>query len=71
MSYPDLWKYIGMGYDLVCFTDGKKIAGSQIAGLLQGSTGQARYIRRADTSSAKRRLSEAPQYLIGLDHQYN
>jgi hypothetical protein len=56
MSYPDLWKYIGMGYDLVCFTDGKKIAGSQIAVLVQGSTGQAKYIRRADTSSAKRRL---------------
>jgi hypothetical protein len=60
-----------MGYDLVCFTDGKKIEGSQIGGLLQDPTSQAKYIRRADTTSAKRRLSDAPHYLIGLDHQSN
>jgi len=32
----NLWKYTGMGYDLVCFSGGKGIRGPQNAGLLLG-----------------------------------
>jgi L-seryl-tRNA(Ser) seleniumtransferase len=32
----NLWKYTGMGYDLVCFSGGKGIHGPQNAGLLLG-----------------------------------
>jgi L-seryl-tRNA(Ser) seleniumtransferase len=32
----NLWKYTGMGYDLVCFSGGKGICGPQNAGLLLG-----------------------------------
>jgi L-seryl-tRNA(Ser) seleniumtransferase len=33
----NLWKYTGMGYDLVCFSGGKGIRGPQNAGLLLGT----------------------------------
>ena len=32
----NLWKYTGMGFDLVCFSGGKGIRGPQNAGLLLG-----------------------------------
>jgi hypothetical protein len=67
------WKYTGIGYDLVCFTDGK-IEGTKLPAWskvrLQGLD-QTEYIRRAHITSAKRRLSDAPLYPNGLDHQSN
>ncbi|MVT09933.1 aminotransferase class V-fold PLP-dependent enzyme [Chitinophaga tropicalis] len=47
----NLWKYTGMGYDLVCFSGGKGIRGPQSAGLLLG---RKKYIQAARLSAPPR-----------------
>jgi L-seryl-tRNA(Ser) seleniumtransferase len=65
----NLWKYTGMGYDLVCFSGGKGIRGPQNAGLLLGRkhlTDLAAANNNPNGDAVGRGMKVAKEQLVGM-----
>jgi L-seryl-tRNA(Ser) seleniumtransferase len=65
----NLWKYTGMGYDLVCFSGGKGIRGPQNAGLLLGKkhlTDLAAANNNPNSDAVGRGMKVAKEQIVGM-----
>lgn len=65
----NLWKYTGMGYDLVCFSGGKGIRGPQNAGLLLGKkqlTDLAVANNNPNSDAVGRGMKVAKEQIVGM-----
>jgi L-seryl-tRNA(Ser) seleniumtransferase len=65
----NLWKYTGMGYDLVCFSGGKGIRGPQNAGLLLGKkhlTDLAAVNNNPNSDAVGRGMKVAKEQIVGM-----
>jgi L-seryl-tRNA(Ser) seleniumtransferase len=65
----NLWKYTGMGYDLVCFSGGKGIRGPQNAGLLLGRkhlTDLAAANNNPNGDAVGRGMKVAKEQIVGM-----
>lgn len=65
----NLWKYTGMGYDLVCFSGGKGIRGPQNAGLLLGKkhlTDLAAENDSPNSDAVGRGMKVAKEQIVGM-----
>ena len=65
----NLWKYTGMGYDLVCFSGGKGIRGPQNAGLLLGKkhlTDLAAANDSPNSDAVGRGMKVAKEQIVGM-----
>jgi L-seryl-tRNA(Ser) seleniumtransferase len=65
----NLWKYTGMGYDLVCFSGGKGIRGPQNAGLLLGRkrlTDLAAANNNPNSDAVGRGMKVAKEQIVGM-----
>jgi L-seryl-tRNA(Ser) seleniumtransferase len=65
----NLWKYTGMGYDLVCFSGGKGIRGPQNAGLLLGKkhlTDLAATNNNPNSDAVGRGMKVAKEQIVGM-----
>ena len=65
----NLWKYTGMGYDLVSFSGGKGIRGPQNAGLLLGKknlTGLAAANNNPNSDAVGRGMKVAKEQIVGM-----
>jgi L-seryl-tRNA(Ser) seleniumtransferase len=65
----NLWKYTGMGFDLVCFSGGKGIRGPQNAGLLLGKKyliDLARENNNPNGDAVGRGMKVAKEQIIGM-----
>lgn len=65
----NLWKYTGMGFDLVCFSGGKGIRGPQNAGLLLGRKELIAYAMENDSpnsSAVGRGMKVAKEQIVGM-----
>jgi L-seryl-tRNA(Ser) seleniumtransferase len=65
----NLWKYTGMGYDLVCFSGGKGIRGPQNAGLLLGKKHLIELAAANDSpnsDSVGRGMKVAKEQIVGM-----
>ncbi len=65
----NLWKYTGMGYDLVCFSGGKGIRGPQNAGLLLGSKHLIQLATENDSPNSDavgRGMKVAKEQIVGM-----
>jgi L-seryl-tRNA(Ser) seleniumtransferase len=65
----NLWKYTGMGYDLVCFSGGKGIRGPQNAGLLLGHkhlTDLAAANGNPNSDAVGRGMKVAKEQIVGM-----
>jgi L-seryl-tRNA(Ser) seleniumtransferase len=65
----NLWKYTGMGFDLVCFSGGKGIRGPQNAGLLLGKKhliDLATANNNPNSDAAGRGMKVAKEQLVGM-----
>jgi L-seryl-tRNA(Ser) seleniumtransferase len=65
----NLWKYTGMGYDLVCFSGGKGIRGPQNAGLLLGKkhlTDLAADNDSPNSDAVGRGMKVAKEQIVGM-----
>jgi L-seryl-tRNA(Ser) seleniumtransferase len=65
----NLWKYTGMGYDLVCFSGGKGIRGPQNAGLLLGLkhlTDLAAANGNPNSDAVGRGMKVAKEQIVGM-----
>jgi len=65
----NLWKYTGMGYDLVCFSGGKGIRGPQNAGLLLGKkhlTDLAALHDSPNSDAVGRGMKVAKEQIVGM-----
>ena len=65
----NLWKYTGMGYDLVCFSGGKGIRGPQNAGLLLGRkhlTDLAMTNNNPNSDAVGRGMKVAKEQIVGM-----
>jgi L-seryl-tRNA(Ser) seleniumtransferase len=65
----NLWKYTGMGYDLVCFSGGKGIRGPQNAGLLLGKkelTDLAATNGSPNSDAVGRGMKVAKEQIVGM-----
>lgn len=65
----NLWKYTGMGYDLVCFSGGKGIRGPQNAGLLLGKkhlTDLAALNDSPNSDAVGRGMKVAKEQIVGM-----
>ncbi|WP_263383806.1 selenocysteine synthase [Granulicella arctica] len=65
----NLWKYTGMGYDLVCFSGGKGIRGPQNAGLLLGKkhlTDLAVTNNNPNSDAVGRGMKVAKEQIVGM-----
>ncbi len=65
----NLWKYTGMGYDLVCFSGGKGIRGPQNAGLLLGKkhlTDLAGANGSPNSDAVGRGMKVAKEQIVGM-----
>jgi L-seryl-tRNA(Ser) seleniumtransferase len=65
----NLWKYTGMGYDLVCFSGGKGIRGSQNTGLLLGRkrlTDLAAANDNPNSEAVGRGMKVAKEQIVGM-----
>ena len=65
----NLWKYTGMGYDLVCFSGGKGIRGPQNAGLLLGSKRLISFATENDSPNSDavgRGMKVAKEQIVGM-----
>jgi L-seryl-tRNA(Ser) seleniumtransferase len=65
----NLWKYTGMGYDLVCFSGGKGIRGPQNAGLLLGSKRLIDFATENDNPNSDavgRGMKVAKEQIVGM-----
>ncbi|SEF77950.1 L-seryl-tRNA(Ser) seleniumtransferase [Bryocella elongata] len=65
----NLWKYTGMGYDLVCFSGGKGIRGPQNAGLLLGKKhliGLAMLNDSPNSDAVGRGMKVAKEQIVGM-----
>ena len=65
----NLWKYTGMGFDLVCFSGGKGIRGPQNAGLLLGKkhlTDLAAYNDSPNSDAVGRGMKVAKEQIVGM-----
>jgi len=65
----NLWKYTGMGFDLVCFSGGKGIRGPQNAGLLLGKRNLidlARENNNPNGDAVGRGMKVAKEQIVGM-----
>jgi L-seryl-tRNA(Ser) seleniumtransferase len=65
----NLWKYTGMGFDLVCFSGGKGIRGPQNAGLLLGKkhlTDLAAANNNPNSDAVGRGMKVAKEQIVGM-----
>jgi L-seryl-tRNA(Ser) seleniumtransferase len=65
----NLWKYTGMGYDLVCFSGGKGIRGPQNAGLLLGKAhliNLATESNNPNSDAVGRGMKVAKEQIVGM-----
>lgn len=65
----NLWKYTGMGFDLVCFSGGKGIRGPQNAGLLLGRKdliSRATENNNPNSSAVGRGMKVAKEQIVGM-----
>lgn len=65
----NLWKYTGMGYDLVCFSGGKGMRGPQNAGLLLGRkrlTDLAAANNNPNSDAIGRGMKVAKEQIVGM-----
>jgi L-seryl-tRNA(Ser) seleniumtransferase len=65
----NLWKYTGMGFDLVCFSGGKGIRGPQNAGLLLGSKKLIELATQNDSPNSDavgRGMKVAKEQIVGM-----
>jgi L-seryl-tRNA(Ser) seleniumtransferase len=65
----NLWRYTGMGYDLVCFSGGKGIRGPQNAGLLLGRkrlTDLAAANNNPNSDAIGRGMKVAKEQIVGM-----
>lgn len=65
----NLWKYTGMGYDLVCFSGGKGIRGPQNAGLLLGKKSLIDLAAENDSPNSDavgRGMKVAKEQIVGM-----
>ena len=65
----NLWKYTGLGYDLVCFSGGKGIRGPQNAGLLLGKkklTDLAAMNDNPNSDAVGRGMKVAKEQIVGM-----
>jgi L-seryl-tRNA(Ser) seleniumtransferase len=65
----NLWKYTGMGFDLVCFSGGKGIRGPQNAGLLLGRRKLIDLARENDSPNSDavgRGMKVAKEQIVGM-----
>ncbi len=64
----NLWKYTGMGWDLVCFSGGKGIRGPQNAGLLLGkkSLTDLAHANNSPGDGVGRGMKVAKEQLVGM-----
>jgi L-seryl-tRNA(Ser) seleniumtransferase len=65
----NLWKYTGMGFDLVCFSGGKGIRGPQNAGLLLGKKhliDLARENNNPNGDAVGRGMKVAKEQIVGM-----
>jgi L-seryl-tRNA(Ser) seleniumtransferase len=65
----NLWKYTGMGFDLVCFSGGKGIRGPQNAGLLLGKKNLielARENNNPNGDAVGRGMKVAKEQIVGM-----
>ncbi len=65
----NLWKYTGMGFDLVCFSGGKGIRGPQNAGLLLGRKdliGLAAENANPNSDAVGRGMKVAKEQIVGM-----
>lgn len=65
----NLWKYTGMGFDLVCFSGGKGIRGPQNAGLLLGRKDLIQHAYENDSPNSDavgRGMKVAKEQIVGM-----
>src|SRR5215469_12245749 len=64
----NLWKYTGMGFDMVCFSGGKDIRGPQNAGLLLGKKKYTDLAQRnlCPVDSVGRGMKIAKEQIVGM-----
>jgi L-seryl-tRNA(Ser) seleniumtransferase len=65
----NLWRYTGMGYDLVCFSGGKGIRGPQNAGLLLGKAhliNLAMESNNPNSDAVGRGMKVAKEQIVGM-----